>query len=162
MSAARPKVADYPFTTLYPNLGVVRVSNFRSFVVADLPGLIEGAAEGAGLGVRFLKHISRTRLLYHVVDVAPADESDPVASVKVIADELVKYSDELAVKERWLVLNKVDLLPPDEVTQRCDEIIKQLNWQGRVFLVSGATKQGLDLLANASMKHLDAANSAEE
>lgn len=155
MSAARPKIADYPFTTLYPCLGVVRVSNFRSFVLADLPGLIEGAAEGAGLGIRFLKHVSRTQLLFHVVDVMPVDESDPVLNVISITNELAKYSPDLLEKERWLVINKVDLLPPDELEVRCREIVERLDWKGRVFKVSGLAHQGLDVLAQEAMKYLD-------
>lgn len=155
MSAARPKIADYPFTTLYPYLGVVSVARFRSFVIADLPGLIEGAAEGAGLGIRFLKHVARTRLLFHVVDVYPIDESDPVENVRSITEELGKYSEELLTKERWLVLNKVDLLPSDEAAKVCADIVKKLNWQGRVFIVSGIAKQGLDELAQQAMLYLD-------
>jgi GTP-binding protein len=155
MSAARPKIADYPFTTLYPCLGVVSVSRFRSFVVADLPGLIEGAAEGAGLGIRFLKHVARTRLLFHVVDVMPSDESNPVENIKVIMNELVKYDDQVAKMECWLVLNKTDLLPPDEVQLYCDNIVKQLNWQSRVFIISGIAKQGLDDLAQQAMNRLE-------
>lgn len=155
MSAARPKVADYPFTTLYPNLGVVRVSRFRSFVIADLPGLIEGAAEGAGLGIRFLKHVARTRLLFHVVDVAPADESDPVENVIAITHELAKFSEDLLTKERWLVLNKVDLLPPDQIAEHCENIVKRLNWEGRVFIISGIAKQGLEELAKQAMRYLE-------
>lgn len=155
MSAARPRIADYPFTTLYPNLGVVSVSRYKSFVIADLPGLIEGAAEGAGLGIRFLKHVSRTRLLFHVVDVAPVDESDPVKNVQAITLELEKFNPELLNKERWLVLNKIDLLPKELVEERCQEIIKQLNWQGRVFVISGLAKEGLEELAKQAMHYLD-------
>lgn len=155
MSSARPKIADYPFTTLYPNLGVVRVSNYRSFVIADLPGLIEGAAEGAGLGIRFLKHVSRTRLLFHVVDAAPLDDSDPVESVRTIVNELKKYSADLLDKERWLVINKIDLLPPEDVEKQCKAIVKQLKWKGRVFIVSGLAKQGLDILAQEAMRYLE-------
>lgn len=155
MSAARPKVADYPFTTLYPYLGVVSVSKFKSFVIADLPGLIEGAAEGAGLGIRFLKHVARTRLLYHVVDVSPIDGSDPVANVKAISKELVKYSEDLETKERWLVLNKVDLLPPETAEQTCKDIVKRLKWKGRVFIISGIAHQGLEELAKQTMHYLD-------
>lgn len=151
MSAARPRIADYPFTTLYPYLGVVRVSAYKSFVIADLPGLIEGAAEGAGLGIRFLKHVSRTRLLFHVVDVLPPDESDPAEQVKAIANELEKYDPDLMVKERWLVLNKIDLLSPDEVDAHCDAIVKRLGWTGKVFKVSGAAKIGLEELAQQAM-----------
>lgn len=155
MSAARPKVADYPFTTLYPYLGVVRVSRFRSFVIADLPGLIEGAAEGAGLGIRFLKHVARTRLLFHVVDVVPADESDPVENVKAITAELTKFDETLLHKERWLILNKVDLLPPDMAEEYCRDIVKRLGWQGRIFTISGLAKQGLEELAKQAMRYLE-------
>lgn len=162
MSAARPKVADYPFTTLYPCLGVVSVSKFRSFVVADLPGLIEGAAEGAGLGIRFLKHVSRTRLLFHVVDVAPIDESDPVENVKAIAKELVKYSDELKIKERWLVLNKIDLVAPEDRDAHCKAIVKKLKWKGRVFMISGLAKEGLEDLAQQAMNYLEAGSEDED
>lgn len=162
MSAARPKIADYPFTTLYPSLGVVRVANHRSFVIADLPGLIEGAAEGAGLGIRFLKHVARTRLLFHVVDIAPIDNSDPVENIKTIATELEKYSDELLIKERWLVLNKTDLLSPDEVEAHCADIVKRLDWQGRVFVISGAAKLGLNELAQQAMHYLEAGNTPLE
>lgn len=162
MSAARPKVADYPFTTLYPYLGVVRVSNYRSYVIADLPGLIEGAAEGAGLGIRFLKHVARTRLLYHVVDVCPVDESDPVENVQSITNELAKYSDDLLTKECWLVLNKVDLLPPDEIENTCQNIVKKLQWKGRVFVVSGLAKQGLDALAKETMRYLSEKDEYDE
>ncbi len=155
MSAARPKIADYPFTTLYPNLGVVRVSRFRSFVIADLPGLIEGAAEGAGLGIRFLKHVARTRLLFHVVDVAPADGSDPVEHVQAITQELAKFSEDLLHKERWLVLNKVDLLPPETRAQYCEDLVKRLNWKGRTFIISGLAQQGLEELAQQAMRYLE-------
>lgn len=162
MSAARPKVADYPFTTLHPNLGVVSVSKFRSFVMADLPGLIEGAAEGAGLGIRFLKHVSRTGLLFHVVDMAPMDESDPVENAITIANELGKYNEELLKKERWLVLNKLDLLPPEEVDARCKDIVERLQWKGRVFRVSGLAREGLDLLAQEAMNYLEGQGKGEE
>lgn len=162
MSAARPKVADYPFTTLYPHLGVVRVSRFRSFVIADLPGLIEGAAEGAGLGIRFLKHVARTRLLFHVVDVAPMDESDPIQNVNAITHELAKFDESLLHKECWLVLNKLDLLPPDEVEKHCENIIKALNWRGRVFKISGLAKSGLDELAQQAMRYLESLTEGKE
>jgi GTPase len=155
MSAARPKIADYPFTTLHPHLGVVRLAPFNSFVIADLPGLIEGAAEGAGLGIRFLKHVARTRLLFHVVDVLPADESDPVENVKIIMQELQKFDEDLVKKECWLVLNKVDLLPPEKITSHCEDIVKRLNWQGRVFKTSGVAKIGLDELAQQAMNFLE-------
>ncbi|MDG4812071.1 Obg family GTPase CgtA [Hydrogenovibrio sp. 3SP14C1] len=144
VSAARPKVANYPFTTLYPNLGVVRVSPESSFVIADIPGLIEGASEGAGLGVQFLKHLSRTGLLLHVVDIAPMDEMDPVESVRVIEKELEKYSDALAGKERWLVLNKTDLLLEEEANELCDQIVERLNWTGPVFAISAVNRVGTD------------------
>jgi len=155
MSAARPKIADYPFTTLYPALGVVSVSRFHSFVIADLPGLIEGAAEGAGLGIRFLKHVARTRLLFHVVDVAPIDGSDPVENVKKIMSELGKYSEELLNRECWLVLNKVDVLPEEEVKAHCDEIVKRLGWTGKVFMTSGIAREGLEELAQQAMQYLE-------
>ncbi|OGT19282.1 MAG: GTPase ObgE, partial [Gammaproteobacteria bacterium RBG_16_57_12] len=137
VSAARPKVADYPFTTLHPNLGVVSIELDRSFVIADIPGLIEGAAEGAGLGIRFLKHLARTRLLLHMVDIMPpGGTSDPVEDVRAIERELEKFSPELAKRERWLVLNKIDLLPPEERQPYCDEIVRRLDWQGPVFRIS--------------------------
>lgn len=154
VSAARPKVADYPFTTLHPNLGVVRVGEFRSFVIADVPGLIEGAAEGAGLGIQFLKHLERTKLLLHLVDVAPLDGSDPVSAANTIIQELAKYSDSLLQKPRWLVLNKIDQLLEEEVESHCAEIIKRLNWQGPVFYLSGLTKEGTEALCYAVMEFL--------
>jgi len=156
ISSARPKVADYPFTTLYPNLGVVRVAAHRSFVVADIPGLIEGAAEGAGLGVQFLKHLSRTGLLLHLVDVAPVDGSDPVDDVRVIVHELEKFSVELGERERWLVLNKVDLLPEDERAGRCRDIVQRLAWQGPVFEIAALSRQGTESLVFAIMEHIEA------
>lgn len=155
VSAARPKVADYPFTTLYPNLGVVRVAQHQSFVIADIPGLIEGAAEGAGLGIQFLKHISRTRLLLHMVDILPPDESDPVEQVKAIAYELEKFSPELITKERWLVLNKVDLLPEEEAKALCDDIVKRLKWKGKVFYISGLSHEGTEVLSREAMSYLE-------
>lgn len=162
MSAARPKVADYPFTTLYPYLGVVSVSRYRSFVIADLPGLIEGAAEGAGLGIRFLKHVARTRLLFHVLDVSPIDDSDPVESFQAISNELAKFDEELLKKERWLILNKVDLLPTDTMEKHCNDIIKRLDWKGPVFIISGLAKQGLDELAKAAMRYLEGHGEGKE
>ena len=155
VSAARPKVADYPFTTLYPNLGVVRVDAQRSFVMADIPGLIEGAAEGAGLGVRFLKHLSRTRLLLHLVDVLPPDGSDPVAGVRGIVAELEKFSPELAGRERWLVLNKIDLLPADERDSRCRALVESIGWTGPVFSISAAVGEGTRLLMQQVMNRLE-------
>ena len=154
VSAARPKVADYPFTTLHPNLGVVRVEEYRSFVIADIPGLIPGAAEGAGLGIQFLKHLSRTGILLHFIDIAPQDSSDPVATAKAIIAELEKFSAELAGKERWLVLNKIDLVPATELESRCDKIIQQLNWQGPVFKISALKKQGTKELCYKLMERL--------
>lgn len=142
VSAARPKVADYPFTTLEPNLGVVKVEEHKSFVIADIPGLIPGAAEGAGLGIQFLKHLSRTGILLHFIDIAPLDGSDPVVTAKAIIKELEKFSKELVNKERWLVFNKIDMLEKDEVEARSQEIVKQLNWTGPVFKISALKKQG--------------------
>lgn len=162
MSAARPKIADYPFTTLYPSLGVVRASRFRSFVIADLPGLIEGAAEGAGLGIRFLKHVARTRLLFHVVDVAPLDGSDPVENVEAITQELSKFSEDLLQKECWLVLNKTDLLPPETIESHCQEIVKRLKWHRKVFIISGLAKQGLDELTSQAMHYLEEQGKEED
>jgi len=154
VSAAHPKVADYPFTTLHPQLGVVRVDDQRSFVIADIPGLIEGAAEGAGLGIQFLKHLMRTRVLLHLVDIAPADGSDPVESIKTIAKELEKYSPELAAKERWLVFNKIDLLPEEEVKAHCQAIIKKLKWKKPAFQISALKKQGTQALCYQLMDQL--------
>ena len=154
VSAAKPKVADYPFTTLYPNLGVVACGD-SSFVIADIPGLIEGAAEGAGLGIRFLKHLMRTRLLLHLVDIAPLDESDPVLAVQAISKELIKFDQTLADKPRWLILNKTDQLPADEVDARCDAIVQALAWQGPVYKISGLTNTGVQTLCFAIMKYID-------
>ncbi len=156
VSAAKPKVADYPFTTLHPNLGVVSVGEHRSFVMADIPGLIEGAAEGAGLGIRFLKHLQRTRLLLHLVDIAPPDPAaDPVKDARAIVAELKKFSPELAKKDRWLVLNKIDLLEGQALEERCREIIRRLRWKGPVHRISGATGQGTRELCQAAMRHLE-------
>ncbi len=160
VSAARPKIANYPFTTLYPNLGVVRISPEFSFVIADIPGLIEGASEGVGLGVQFLKHLSRTGLLLHVVDIAPMDGSDPAENVRVVERELAQYSEELANKPRWLVFNKIDLLPEDEVQPRVDEIVQQLDWKGPVFAISAAERRGTDDLMSAVAKELAARRKA--
>jgi len=154
ISAARPKVADYPFTTLYPNLGVVRGAPHQSFVVADIPGLIEGAAEGAGLGIQFLKHLARTRLLLHLIDVQPFDGSDPVESARKIVRELEKYSAELAQQPRWLVLNKLDLLPEQEQDARCEQIVAGLDWRGPVFRISALSGAGTDALVKAILLHL--------
>ena len=156
VSAAKPKVADYPFTTLYPNLGVVSVGEHRSFVMADIPGLIEGAAEGAGLGIRFLKHLQRTRLLLHLVDIAPLDPAaDPVKDARSIVAELKKFSPELAKKDRWLVLNKIDLLEGKSLEERCRDIVRRLRWRGAVYRISGATGQGTRELCQAVMSHLE-------
>ncbi|MCC7080686.1 MAG: GTPase ObgE [Burkholderiales bacterium] len=155
ISAARPKVADYPFTTLSPSLGVVRVGPSRSFVVADIPGLIEGAAEGAGLGHRFLRHLSRTRLLLHVVDAVPlAPDADPARDVRAVATELRKYDPALFQRPRWLVLNKLDLLPASERTAAVERIIKRLRWRGPAFAVSALSGDGCDALVNAVGEHL--------
>jgi len=156
VSAARPKVADYPFTTLYPSLGVVSLEPDRSFVVADIPGLIEGAAEGAGLGIRFLKHLSRTRLLLHLVDVAPMDEADdPAVHARAIVGELERFSPELAARDRWLVLNKIDLLAPDVREAHCDALVKRLDYQGPVYHVSALSGEGCRELCQAIMKYLE-------
>ena len=155
VSSASPKVADYPFTTLYPNLGVVKVDYERSFVIADVPGLIEGAAEGAGLGIQFLKHLSRTRLLLHLVDVTPFDQTDPVDNVRKIERELEQYSEALAGRPRWLVLNKIDLLPEDEREQRCQAIIDDLDWQGPVFRIAAINKTNTQPLIYQIMEHLE-------
>ena len=155
VSAARPKVADYPFTTLVPNLGVVGMSADKSFVVADIPGLIEGASEGAGLGIRFLKHLTRTRLLLHLVDMMPYDGSTAGENAEVIEQELQKFSPTMAEGDRWLVLNKVDLLPDDEVDARCQEVVDHLNWQGPVFRMSGLASQGTKDLCAGIMDYID-------
>lgn len=158
VSAARPKVADYPFTTLYPNLGVVYVGQHRSFVMADIPGLIEGAAEGAGLGIRFLKHLQRTKVLLHLVDIAPVDpQADPVKDARAIIAELKKFSPDLAAKPRWLVLNKRDLLPAEEAEARARDIARRLRHKGPKFLVSGVTGEGTKALCEAVMQHLESA-----
>ncbi len=156
VSAARPKVADYPFTTLHPNLGVVRVSDNKSFVIADVPGLIEGAAEGAGLGVQFLKHLQRTHLLLHLVDIAPFDpDADTVKEAKAIVNELKKYDTELFNKPRWLILNKTDLLEPEEAAKRVKTIIKGLKWKGPHFVISAMKADGCAALTHAIMEHVD-------
>ena len=156
VSSAKPKVADYPFTTLHPNLGVVRVDDLRSFVLADIPGVIEGAADGAGLGLQFLKHLSRTGLLLHIIDVEPYEsELSPVEAAQKITNELAKWSAELAGKPRWLVLNKIDRLNEDDVKQRCHEIVDGLAWAGPVFRVSALNGQGVRGLMFAIMDYLD-------
>ncbi|MCC5859862.1 MAG: GTPase ObgE [Ectothiorhodospiraceae bacterium] len=156
VSAAKPRVADYPFTTLYPNLGVVRVEAHRSFVVADIPGLIEGAAEGAGLGVRFLKHLARTRLLLHLVDGVPSDpDRDPVEDVRSLFRELERFSPELASRERWLVINKLDQLSPEDRQPWVDDIVQRLAWSGPVFGISAATGEGTRVLCGRVMSWLE-------
>jgi GTP-binding protein len=156
VSAARPRVADYPFTTLYPNLGVVRLGPRQSFVIADIPGLIAGAAGGAGLGTRFLKHLSRTRLLLHLVDIAPAEGlPPPLEQAEIIATELAAYGAELADKERWLVLNKSDLLSADEADLLQRELVVNLAWNAPIFLISAATGDGTEALCGALMRRLD-------
>jgi GTP-binding protein len=156
LSAARPKVADYPFTTLYPHLGVVRVSMDRSFVVADIPGLIEGAAAGAGLGIRFLKHLERTRLLLHVVDACEElSGGDPVATFKAVAGELGHYSETLAGRPRWLVLNKLDLLPENERDKAVKRLVKKLKWRGPVYGISALTADGTKRLIQDVMTYLE-------
>jgi len=156
VSAARPRVADYPFTTLYPNLGVVYCGEHRSFVMADIPGLIEGAAEGAGLGIRFLKHLQRTRVLLHLVDIAPPDpDADPVRDARAIVAELKKFSKDLATKPRWLILNKRDLLPDAEAEKLAADIVRRLRFRGPRFLISAATGRGTRELADAVMVFLE-------
>ena len=155
ISNARPKIADYPFTTLYPNLGVVRVAPEQSFVVADIPGLIEGAAEGAGLGHYFLRHLQRTHLLLHMVDFAPFDGSiDPVAQVRAIAAELKKYDPGLQSKHRWIVLNKMDMVPAEEREKRTKDFVRRLRWKGPIFQVSALTREGCEPLIRAAYEHV--------
>ena len=157
ISNARPKIADYPFTTLHPNLGVVRVAAEQSFVVADVPGLIEGAAEGAGLGHQFLRHLQRTRLLLHMIDLAPFDDAvDPVAQAKAITLELKKYDPELFDKPRWLVLNKLDMVPNDERAARVKDFVKRFKYKGPVFEISALNREGCEGLVRAIYDHLQA------
>ena len=156
MSEAKPRIADYPFTTLHPNLGVVRVGQLQSFVMADIPGLIEGASEGAGLGIQFLKHLQRTRLLLHVVDIAPMDSNvEPASEIKALARELDKFSEELSEKTRWLVINKIDLLNDDDLAAAREQLLGDLGWSGPVFEVSAATGQGTEALGQAVMQQLE-------
>lgn len=151
VSAARPKIADYPFTTLHPQPGVVSLGMSRSFVMVDIPGLIEGAADGAGLGIRFLKHLQRTRLMLHLVDVLPPDESDIVANIKTINGELKAFGRELGAKEQWLVFNKTDLMPKAEAQALIEKALKKLRWKGRWFAISAATRKGCDVLCEEAM-----------
>lgn len=162
VSAAKPKVADYPFTTLVPNLGVVRLDSQRSFVIADIPGLIEGAADGAGLGTQFLKHLERCRILLHVVDVMPVDGSDPIENAQTIINELKSHSSKLADKPRWLVLNKLDLLLEEEAEELKQEIITALDWDGEVHCISAFNKMGTDELCRELMTFIESLPPEEE
>ena len=162
VSSAKPKVAGYPFTTLVPNLGVVKVQAHRSFVVADIPGLIEGASEGAGLGIRFLKHLTRTRLLLHIVDMAPFDGSDPAEAVQSIIGELEKFSPTLHQRDRWLVLNKMDLIPEDEREQRCKQLIEALDWQGPVYSIAAISRDGVEPICGDVMAWLEDCRQREQ
>jgi GTP-binding protein len=156
VSSAKPKVADYPFTTLHPELGVVRTDMHKSFVMADIPGLIEGASEGAGLGIQFLKHLTRTCILLHVVDIAPLDGADPIESAQTIIQEIAAYSPELLNKPRWLVLNKIDMLPDiEERNQVIQRIIKGLAWTGKTFTISAINREGTEALSYALMNEID-------
>lgn len=155
VSAAKPKVADYPFTTLVPSLGVSKIGTDRSFVVADIPGLIEGAAEGAGLGIRFLKHLERCRVLIHLVDIAPIDGSDPADNIGIIENELFQYSEALADKPRWLVFNKIDTMSDDEAQLLAQSITKRLGWEENYFLISAATGKNVSLLTNEIMDFIE-------
>lgn len=163
VSNARPKIADYPFTTLHPNLGVVRTGPERSFVIADIPGLIEGAADGVGLGVRFLKHLARTRLLLHLVDLAPFDPSvDPVHEARAIVEELRKYDETLYDKPRWLVLNKIDMIAEDERAEKVAEFVQAYGWKGSVFQISAATREGTDALMTEIQNYIDQVKLSEQ
>lgn len=154
-SRARPKIADYPFTTLVPNLGVVSVDRWKSFVIADIPGLIEGASDGAGLGIRFLKHLSRTRLLLHLVDMAPLDDTSAPDAAEVIVSELTKFSPALAERDRWLVLNKCDQILEEEHEERVKEIVDRLEWEGPVYVISAIAKEGTERLTRDIMRYLE-------
>jgi GTP-binding protein len=154
VSNARPKIADYPFTTLHPNLGMVRVSHEKSFVIADIPGLIEGAAEGAGLGIQFLRHLQRTRLLLHIVDLAPFDNVDPVKEAKAIVKELQKYDESLHDKPRWLVLNKLDMVPEGERKKRVKDFVKKFGWKGPAYEISALTREGCEELVQDIYNYL--------
>jgi GTP-binding protein len=164
VSNARPKIADYPFTTLHPNLGVVRVAGEKSFVIADVPGLIEGAADGAGLGHQFLRHLQRTRLLLHLVDLAPFEDSDvdPVAEAKAIAEELRKYDPDLHAKPRWIVLNKVDMIPADQRDARIKDFTKRLKWKGPVHVISALTREGCEALCLAIWQDIERQQALEQ
>ena len=155
VSAAKPKVANYPFTTLVPNLGVVRIEKHRSFVIADIPGIIEGAAEGAGLGIRFLKHLARNRILLHLVDMAPWDEVTPEEAAAVAVNELEKFSPTLADQPRWLVLNKLDMVPEEEREERCQAVLDALDWDGPVYRISAISQQGTEEMMRDIQAFLD-------
>lgn len=155
VSAAKPKVADYPFTTLVPSLGVVRMDNYQSFVVADIPGLIEGAADGAGLGIQFLKHLERCRVLLHLIDIDPIDGSDPVENAKIIISELEKYSEKLAQKPRWLVFNKVDLLDAEEAKEKAKAIVEALGWDENYYMIAAINQEGVKKLCWNIMEFLN-------
>ncbi|MEY2908689.1 MAG: GTPase ObgE [Pseudomonadota bacterium] len=161
VSAATPKVADYPFTTLVPNLGVVKVDTYRSFVVADIPGLIEGASDGAGLGIRFLKHLTRNRILLHIVDLAPLDDSDPAAAAVSIVRELERFSPTLAARPRWLLLNKVDLLDETTLAERREAVIAALNWKGPLYEISAIGKVGTERICGDLMTCIEQLNADE-
>lgn len=158
VSAATPKVADYPFTTLIPSLGVVKVDSYRSFVVADIPGLIEGASEGAGLGIRFLKHLTRNRILLHLVDIAPLDETDPSEAALSIVRELERFSPTLASRPRWLILNKVDLIDETLLAERKAAVMAALNWTGPVYEISALSRDGTKRLSGDLMTYIEALN----
>ena len=162
VSHARPKVADYPFTTLIPNLGVVSVQKYRSFVIADIPGLIEGAADGAGLGIRFLKHLTRCRILLHIIDVLPSDGSDPVESALSIINELEQFSPSLASRDRWLVLNKIDLLTDEQCDTVCKRIISALKWEGPTYRTATISGNGTELLCHDIMNFIEERNIREQ
>jgi GTP-binding protein len=155
VSSAKPKVADYPFTTLVPNLGVVSVRQYKSFVIADIPGLIEGASDGAGLGIRFLKHLVRTQLMLHIVDMAPLDETDPAENMLSISRELLRFSPALAERDRWLVLNKLDLVSEDEHEALCQDLLEKTGWKGPVFQISALTGAGTKVLTNKIMDYIE-------
>ena len=162
MSSAKPKVADYPFTTLYPNLGVVSVGMLQSFVMADIPGLIKGAAEGSGLGLEFLRHLERTKILLHILDLSPDNvEMEPIKAFNDIESELKKYSEALYKKPRWLVFNKIDLVVPSDLDLMCEKIIDAIGWQGKVLRVSALSGEGCDIIAKNVMEELDKMASEE-
>lgn len=161
VSAAKPKIADYPFTTMIPSLGVVNIGNDRSFVIADIPGVIKGAAEGAGLGIRFLKHLTRTKLVLHIVDVSPMDKTPPKEAFREIELELEKFSPTLARQSRWLILNKADLFDVNEHKKLLKHFVKDVGWTGPSFLISAATGQGVDLLCNSVVDYLNDERSRE-